>query len=743
MAINVFDTPAEQPIINNYVPLPFQELLGAANVVEGRAAKLDEQLYKQKDLFKDLKYLHADDPYATQLQGELVKDVDEFYNKHQNLASPEAQREFYKIESKWRGDQRALNLQRNYENVTGALAQIKESREKGNQDYNLMNAEQAIKNWTESGGTYGQGLDKDPSLFNAGDITPYMKEEEIRNTVESSVNDMLASQSGYAQSDGRYIYSGTDKARGAVQLNAALEASKSQMLGGLAGENLANMYQHRYGIKDRNEALNRAWNEMKASIIQERVYGESDRHMTTDSYGTIGREYELNNPVVNLRRQDEGVEQTNPLGSTIQEITGNVQNNAGAAQSVVDQFKQMYREANGSEFTGSFETILNAANPQQYLGNLDPSLVSELKNRYEYHKNLEIQGKERWKSAVKPFVNELNKNKSAIEKEVTNQIFGGYKPVGNKDIDREVLENQEAYRNSHRVDSDISTSFDYGPKDPNKPYLKVQGDLLYRVDPITGAQREVKTWGRTGPVTNSSNVLTALGQSQPMKDLKDISSRIDKQLENQPKTQTSGWSQTAIPAFSDVVDEQGRVVGYKEDPESTAKMTGYAKKFFGNVANLQGLQLYGVGGKDPKDLTTVLQEELGIDPEDENYKESDVIMGDPRLSETPGLNGEHYFVVPISYKGKSVEKKVPISQINNEDVQRVANHPMNLANRTFEQGRAYQMDKVRPWPNQPIVYDYSSHDPSKVIQINGRWFSAEEGLKHIALNIENGYLTPQ
>lgn len=99
MAISRYDKPAEQRLINTYVPLPFKELSGA---LAYKQAKQDQEVQSASILGQTTPALPQDVPYAQKLDTYYQNKLDDLQN--QDLTSQEGQNELHNIRKEFQSD---------------------------------------------------------------------------------------------------------------------------------------------------------------------------------------------------------------------------------------------------------------------------------------------------------------------------------------------------------------------------------------------------------------------------------------------------------------------------------------------------------------------------------------------------------------------------------------------------------------------------------------------------------------
>jgi hypothetical protein len=770
--MNIFDTPAKQPLLDKFVPSPYEAHLRAAAAVEGRTAGMEKALGAQKNIFKDLVNLKVDDPYADALKKELTQDVNDFYQKHSNLADPLAQREFYELEQKWAGDKRAVNLKRNYDNVTAAQTARKESMTKeGNQAYNFQKLDQTLNQFVKEGGTYGQGLDKEAIAFTDPGFTKYMSEKELREPFEATVNDMMASEVGWTNVNGKFIYEGSNKSRGEKQLRSALSSQERNLMGSLAGQNLLNKYTYQYSL-DPKQAYDLAWKDMTDSIVTEYVYSGSTKHVSANPYGVADHEFNLQNPIVNLERQDETVNIKNPHGASYNDYTTKLGQFEKSIKDVEKEFLQRYMQLNGitgktpEQFAPGFSFDKLGTPGGLALGNVTPELADRYRTQHaELYRQKQIanarlqnyeakalqrmgfESKDDFKFGSKTHItNTVPDNNDIAFKSSGFTALGGFSDpssapkaeITNSQL-RKALLKEDGYKllnwdkgvSGNTATMNISIQTPRGVVSISQPVSPVY------MSP-TGSSGKSGTPGvdhyyaLSGGLTSSESS----GQHNETK----FESIMDEYLAKD-NVAVSGWSQTAIPKYEyqTGADGQTRLV---IDEQGTKLMTKHVNDHFQNPANLRGMAFItgrSTDSKDAKAFSTVLEDELGADPGDSEFKWTDVKVGDVRVSRGPKIAGQAYFVVPVSYRGKDTEMKVTLDQIQDDNIRATMGGPQYQANMLWEEGRQYLINTdalLRPFEGHDIAFDYRNDE----IRINGKSYPHSVGLTHIARNIEDGTL---
>lgn len=789
MAINVFDKPAEQHLLNKYVPLPYDALLRGAASVEGKVQGLEQGLASQKNIFKDLQQLHVDDDYAAALKNELVGDVNNFHTSHKDLSSPEAQRDFYELQTKWAGDQRALNLKRNYDAVTTAeAARLKDIKENGNQPYNYREYSTSLQDFIKNKGTYGAGLDKEAVMFSDPGNTKYMSEEDIRKPFEATVNDMVASQSSYSKApDGKYIYTGTDKARAATQLKSAIDNQKANLMGSLAGKNLVNKYMS-YGL-DKQKAYDQSWDDMRQSLVSEYVYSESTRHMTGDPYGQIEADWRIKNPVLpNIITPTEAKTIKNPFGSTSVEYTNTLNQYKTNKETLNEQFATRWMEANGIKGQSAKDFIKTTGFSIDKIGqpgftevgNLDKSVIEQARTEYAEQTRQQTiasdvytmnSDKVTQQMGIKGGTTGLNNqvNTEAADRLYAtygpDKVFSGVLPDGKKlEISTseifKAMKNEGGYSVIALKDGAIAINTPNGPKsiaapntelDPNIkgvvtaliPMSYVADNLLSGFIPDDAKDVYKNMTSDAYALTNGYNQLRA---ENPL--VKTFHSKMDKVLEND-RYETSGFAQTLIPSYVTKLDANGSPVLVLDKDESD-KNTKSLNNFVQNPANLRSINSYTTDGS-KKMLGDRIKDELGIDMSAEDFKKESLQIGALKMG-TTSFNGEPYYVLPLMSGKGSIEALIPSSQIQTDAMEITANAPARRAVSIWEYGKQYYTNADvphEPFKGQKLPdgtpvdikfsYDLNNPNMNKVI-INGIDYTPESGLNKIADAIDKKIL---
>jgi hypothetical protein len=723
MAINVYDKPAEQHVIQKVLALPYQELAHAALAVQKRADDLEQKVQAQKGLFKDLKHLKEDDPYAAKLQEELKTDVSGFYTKHNNLASREAQRDFYEMQQKWSTDQRALNLQRSYDTYTEAEKAWKKSQEEtGNQDYNRAEFNEKFKAWREAGGTYGKGFDAEANVVQDPGFTKYMTETEIRETWESNVNDMVASNTAYAQKGGSYIYTGKDEERAAAQLRSAMDANIGNLMGGNAGKNLINKYTAMYGDRmTKEEIVNKAYTDMRESVVNEYVYKKQDRDMKNDDLSTAKYTYDLNNPIQDITRPSEAMNIDNPHGQSLSEYRASLQGFKDSKATLTNEFIQQYAKANGLDFktaqTAVGNYLKNGGKGDIYFGNMSSGIVNKYKTQFAELTRQEDLANMRLSGLKAETLRRLGTNEMDLNaKEVNywNSAVGELSPHYHK-INGVVPNRQMVIESLSGMNNNTVTYKSAG----NKWIAEIRdpsGKLLANnVDLGSGLRPDLRSTPK-----------------------KKFNEEFDNTLKND-KLQISGEEGSMIPVYEYATDKAGNV-SMVLNSDKTKQLQKTVEDYFSNPANYEGLAMYGPDGK-PTDFKSIVVD-MGVEDQ------SKIKLGTPMFSKGATMDGKGYFTVRLTHGEETREYKIPagVGGIQNSAINDVIESPTFRAQSTWMEGKKYHVagdweeSGYTPFPeNRNIKFFYGDGNKRKEsIQINGVHYEPDEGLSYIAKSLANG-----
>jgi len=93
MAVNRYDTPAQSQFINTYVPIPFEQMVGAGQVQQGRYDQTAAAMDQQQAFLDSVQAIpdSVDEDYVSKLRGEFQNVADEFSQK--DLANPIVRRQ--------------------------------------------------------------------------------------------------------------------------------------------------------------------------------------------------------------------------------------------------------------------------------------------------------------------------------------------------------------------------------------------------------------------------------------------------------------------------------------------------------------------------------------------------------------------------------------------------------------------------------------------------------------------------
>lgn len=732
MGVNVFDKPADQHVVQKVLPLPYEEIARTAFMIQGKSDKLDEDLIKQKNIFKGLKNLSIDDPRVEELQAELTNDVQNFYKVHNNLADPRAQRAFYELEQKWAGDTRAKNFERNYTTVTEAMASRKKSQtDDGNQDYNFRGMDESLQEFIKQGGTYATGFDADPNLYVDPGFTKYVSEADIRKPFEDAVNNMVANASTYQLgSDGKYIYKGNQEIRERERLRFALDSQKNQLMTGLVGENLVNKYSFMYPNKTEQEVKEIAWNEMRASVVDEYFYNQTERFQSNDSRADIGYKFELENPLSGIERTTEAVNIKNPHGASIAEYNEKLGAYDQTLRRLDLEFVTDWMNANNvtsqtpEQFiTTTGFTLSRLGEPGfEKLGMISPAVADKYAAQHAEISRQKTIAESRMSEIEAQVIKELGLTPADVNAKALNYAQKVTEHIDLSSAKIKKLELQKAIAGldgysltASAVDDPRSTGYGsdlvLNKPDGTKVYLESEGGV---------AKGQISYLHKH-----------AMGSTRP-----DVRGQIQRGIEKalaDDSYQPTGWAQEDFPAFKTVLGANGKPMQVI-DPDGTRAATLDAKKYFKNYSNLNGFNLITTQFPEGTTLSNIKQA-MGV-PDD--AKPGDLQIGDPLLSKSAKLRGQSYVVIPISYGNVTTEVKVLTSEVQNPGIKSIMSDPLYIANSAWEEGKQYKLKRLVPYKGKDIQFVYGGDKPlnDRVI-IDGKQYTPDEGMPLIAEKIRN------
>lgn len=196
MAINIYDiaTPANQPLMNTAMELPFAELAALGDKVQTRADQTRANNEALNGLYADWKVAKKDIPAYNALLESVNEDVNNFAAKYANsMSTPEAQQEFLRMAQKHKNNTAKAGFEQSYLGEQ-SYEKLKQEKDKWGRDYNFMRTEGSYNNW---GGTYAQKEDGTFDYSKANTYSPeaYTSYADINDKIESYGNNLA--NSGY------------------------------------------------------------------------------------------------------------------------------------------------------------------------------------------------------------------------------------------------------------------------------------------------------------------------------------------------------------------------------------------------------------------------------------------------------------------------------------------------------------------------------------------------------------------
>lgn len=273
MALRYYKTTGVQPQ-SQFVPLPLDFIYKQGLEKQAKQEAMQGELSKMGEIYKDLKYVQKDDPAAQALQNELQANVDELINTYDgDLSSGSATRDYQRLASKWRGDQRALNLQRNYTELQGINEML--AKDKDNMPYNQLAQLNERKKFLERG-TYGTpegniDFSQDPNLVQNVGVTGY---SDVREGLTKIIDGLTAS--GYENKDisRDMLWNTMNGAEGVTNDKAykTLLSGYSTYINSLSGQNLKNQVREKLGREPSEQEYKSAYVDAIASVAEEATY---------------------------------------------------------------------------------------------------------------------------------------------------------------------------------------------------------------------------------------------------------------------------------------------------------------------------------------------------------------------------------------------------------------------------------------------------------------------------------------
>lgn len=358
MAINRYNLPAEQPIANTYVPIPFQEMLAAAEAQQKAYDDLEAKRQALADT--DFYALDPDLDYVTGKQNELQSDVQTVYDAYSSGDLRKARRTYNDINRKW---EKELNP------LTGLTGGAMERHDKRAEFYKALKESDANPtqiqyamdyfdaNYAKQGGI---GLDpRNMGAYSTEELAKWINPVEWADKYGAG---FLSDIDAWVDVDpnGGYVIkrSGSDEhvdeeeidavlmnyANSDPELMAWLEqgermgySSKDMILDAIAGAT------QKYGFskKKRDESWQKDW-------LYERALDKQDEAAAAQPVVSTSKENIQDNPLTNALNDIQagtlwGDEQVNPI-EAFSKVTGDYQRQIDFAEQRIQEIDFMLRD---------------------------------------------------------------------------------------------------------------------------------------------------------------------------------------------------------------------------------------------------------------------------------------------------------------------------------------------------------------------------------------------------------------
>lgn len=245
MAVNRYNLPAQQPLINTYQPLPFKELLAAGQSVQSQKDLIEQQRQALADT--NFYALDPDIDYVTGQQQQLLSDTDSITDLYSTGNIRDAKRAYNEIARKWKKELNPLTgrtgkSMANYDNRAAYYKSLKEN--KNLKPFQIQKAMDFYdKNYADQGGV-GEDL-RNMQGYNHEELEDYLDwsdfmmnhGKEVRASIDAYAD---VSFGGYDEAGNpQYVYKkkGTNEELAPEEIYRALVGDNYNqgILGGLVG----------------------------------------------------------------------------------------------------------------------------------------------------------------------------------------------------------------------------------------------------------------------------------------------------------------------------------------------------------------------------------------------------------------------------------------------------------------------------------------------------------------------------
>lgn len=278
MPINIFDQafPADYQPIDTNVPVPFEALAKLGAQKQGLADMTRAKADELENILQGLKYATWDSDAAQSFQQEVVnKPIEDFMNKHRSLSTPEAQRDFYKLERSIKNNPALHAFEMGYNTEQSYNKLLSEKQKEYMIEPNILREKMGYTQHANQGtfrkGVTGQYDWTNPQFYQSKGYTSYA---DPRAAAEKLINDVAKSGGYKERPDGRGYLITTGGEGNAFNdlLNRAKLGAKS-LLEGEAGETIRNQTWARLLSQKGREPSDKEFAEALSKDVDELLQG--------------------------------------------------------------------------------------------------------------------------------------------------------------------------------------------------------------------------------------------------------------------------------------------------------------------------------------------------------------------------------------------------------------------------------------------------------------------------------------
>ncbi len=691
MPINRYGTPVQQPLINTYAPLPYQEIL------QGLAAKEKQQASAMSGAFelgeKEFQFLGADRDKALTEQNWLETESNKLAGT--DLTTPEGKRAHRKFLSEGKkkfGQFGAIGaMQSNYNAYTAAVE--RERKRIGKKDgISQKQFETVTKELLREYQGIGEGGPSGFSNINIEDIAKRVSSTEFADKYGKGIMSDIQARA-YANTDGKYIQSG----KSSMEFVDPEEVKQILMNYAKGDPELMNYLQQgeKYGYANVDELMSAISGAEQKFGFQKQTKSQD---LKTDTYGTQKAQNELDNPLVDWHFSEQGMQYQSKSGLDANALQANLAGFEAESQDFVNTMLEA-AGANGALLQKSLDKI-DWANKDLVMeafgkSEISPDLGEQMYGNYMNLKRREslAMQKDREAREATGYTGDPSKLSPELQEQLRKKeeelmVMGAVNYADDKMIaiaDQWEAEAIRVYGSAENVPFEVKEEF------KNKTIAALKRDNPKFAESFDKAMSE--EYKEIDPKYAEYNKYVADNSTQ---NLSVESSWNMAGLDAASRTEL----QKARRTLKDVLKDPSRIAGYPIK-SSNKELNG---KSLNELITEKDLKFIGTGANSKINAEAVTVTDQAID-------------GD-----------KLHFAIPINMNGENEMIYISTDSFSNDNIDKVMSSPTFRANLEYNRGKAEGVHSWQP-PAYGGVVTFNYDNEYQPVEIGGQTYSLKDFLR--------------